>query len=76
MIEEIKKESKDLKYNKKRKPLFRVEIVPSDNAELLEKIKADLIVKSGNAKQAIIDLHAFAEGHGYFDSKKIDITEG
>jgi len=61
------KESKDLKYNKKRIPLFRVEIVPSDNAELLEQIKADLIAKSGNPKQAIIELHKFAKDKGYFN---------
>jgi hypothetical protein len=65
--EEKKKMNKDAKYNKKRKPLLRVEIVPSDNAELLEQIKADLIAKSGNSKQAIIDLHQFAKEHGYFD---------
>lgn len=60
------KESKDLKYNKKRIPLFRVEIVPSDNAELLEQIKADLIAKSGTPKQAVIELYQFAKESGYF----------
>ncbi|WP_137297182.1 hypothetical protein [Psychromonas sp. SP041] len=54
-------------YNKKRIPLFRVEIVPSDDAVLLEKIKADFISKSGSPKQAVIDLHSFATKHGYFD---------
>jgi hypothetical protein len=67
MSEQEKKESKDLKYNKKRKPLFRVEIVPSDNAELLEQIKSDLIAKSGSPKQAIIELYQFAKEKGYFD---------
>lgn len=67
MNDKKEKESKDLKYNKKRIPLFRVEIVPSDNAELLEQIKADLIAKSGNPKQAIIELHQFAKENGYFD---------
>lgn len=61
------KESKDSKYNKKRKPLFRVEIVPSDDFELLEKIKADLIAKSGTPKSGIIELYKFAEENGYFD---------
>jgi len=67
MVEKKDKPNKDLKYNKKRKPLFRVEVVPSDNAELLEQIKADLIAKSGNPKQAIIEIHQFAKANGYFD---------
>lgn len=67
MTDKKEKVSKDKKYNQKRKPLFRVEIVPTDNAELLEQIKADLIAKSGNPKQAIIELHEFAKAHGYFD---------
>jgi ABC-type uncharacterized transport system involved in gliding motility auxiliary subunit len=67
MTEQKENESKDLKYNKKRKPLFRVEIVPSDNAEFLEQIKADLIAKSGNPKQAVIELYEFAKENGYFD---------
>lgn len=62
-----KKGSKHDTYNKKRKPLFRVEIVPTDDAELLEQIKTDFIEKSGTPKQAVIDLHAFAKKHGYFD---------
>ena len=51
MSEQEKKESKDLKYNKKRKPLFRVEIVPSDNAELLEQIKSCLLYTSDAADE-------------------------
>jgi len=61
--------SKDIAYNQKRIPLFRVEIVPSDNAQLLEQIKADLVAKSGTPKKAIIALHQFAKEHGYFDEK-------
>lgn len=67
MTDKKVKSSKDVKYNKKRQPLFRVEIVPSDDAELLEQIKADLITKSGDPKQAIIELHQFAKEHGYFN---------
>jgi hypothetical protein len=67
MADTKNKSSKDDRYNKKRKPLFRVEIIPSDDAELLEKIKADLIAKSGYPKQAIIELYKFAKKQGYFD---------
>jgi hypothetical protein len=67
MAEKKQKPNKDLKYNKKRKPLFRVEIVPSDDADLLEQIKADLVAKSGNPKQAIVELYQFAKNKGYFD---------
>lgn len=58
---------KDIRYNAKRIPLFRVEIVPSDNAELLKKIKADLLAKSGNPKTGVIELYQFAKENGYFD---------
>lgn len=60
-------EDKDKKYNKKRIPLFRIEIVPSDNDALLKQIKADFIEKSGTPKQAIIEIHDFAKKLGYFD---------
>lgn len=61
-----KKESKHDNYNKKRKPLFRVEIALGDDAALLERIKGALIDKSGTPKQGIIDLYKFAEKLGYF----------
>jgi hypothetical protein len=67
MKKELKKTSKHNNYNKKRQPLFRIEIVPSDDTELLQKIKADFIEKSGTPKQAVIDLYEFARQHGYFD---------
>lgn len=66
------KPNKHNKYNKKRIPLFRVEIVPTDDAELLEQIKAALIEKSGTPKQAIIELYDFAKKHGYFEDKTTD----
>lgn len=55
------KSLKDTRYNEKRIPLFRVEIVQSDNAELLKQIKKDLIAKSGKPKQGIIEMHEFAK---------------
>jgi hypothetical protein len=61
------KSLKDSKYNEKRIPLFRIEIVQSDNAELLKQIKEDLIAKSGKPKQGIIEMHEFAKKHGYFN---------
>ena len=60
------KTSKDSKYNKKRKPLFRVEIVPSDDSELLEQIKKDLVSKSGTPKQGVIELYNFAKQKWFF----------
>jgi hypothetical protein len=74
MTKNVAKPSKDDLYNKKRIPLLRVEIVPTDDAVLLQKIKADFIAKSGNPKQAIIDLHAFADKVGYFDTESDDET--
>lgn len=65
-----KTENKDAKYNKKRIPLFRVEIIPSDDADLLNKIKDDLIKKSVTPKQGIIDMYEFSEKNGYFDNKE------
>tara|TARA_R110001583_G_scaffold52147_8_gene162212 strand:- start:1494 stop:1709 length:216 start_codon:yes stop_codon:yes gene_type:complete len=70
MTDKKEKESKDLKYNKKRRPLFRVEVSTADSAEdivKMEQMKADLIAKSDNAKQGVIDMYDFARKHGYFD---------
>lgn len=70
MTDQKEKESKDLKYNKKREPLFRVEISTADTAEAadeMRKMKADLIHKSGTAKLGVIDMYKFAKEKGYFD---------
>ncbi|GHG07940.1 hypothetical protein [Thalassotalea marina] len=62
------KENKHTNYNKKRgsTPL-RVQLTPSDNAELWEEIKSDLNNKSGNAKLGILELWRYAKKNGYFD---------
>lgn len=65
MAEKKEKIDKDLAYNKKRKPLFRVEIVPSDNAELLEEIKADMDLL-GTPKEALIKMHKKLKEQGFF----------
>jgi hypothetical protein len=67
MTEKKKNHNKDLEYNKKRKPLFRVEIVPSDNAELLEEIKADMDLL-GTPKEALIKMHTELKKQGFFDN--------
>jgi hypothetical protein len=70
------KVSSNVKYNKeKREPLFRVEISSADTAEEAEKMrrmKADLIDKSGTAKQGVVDMYKFAKENGYFVKLKFD----
>ncbi|GGB66325.1 hypothetical protein GCM10011607_28720 [Shewanella inventionis] len=69
MTEQHNKESKDLKYNKKRKPLFRVEATTADTPEEvleMEQMKVDLINHSGTAKQGVIDVYRFAKEKGFF----------
>lgn len=60
--------SKHVKYNEKRKPLFRVELVPSDNLELWKQVKTDLVEKSGSAKAGILEMYQKAKKDGYFDN--------
>lgn len=70
MTDKKDKVSKDVAYNKKRKPFFRVEASTADTAEDIEKMeqmKADLIAKSKTAKKGVIDMYNFAKKHGYFE---------
>lgn len=70
MTDKKEKASKDIAYNKKRKPLFRVEVSTADtveDVEEMEQMKADLIAKSKTAKQGVIDMYKFAKKNGYFD---------
>jgi len=62
--------SKDIAYNKKRIPLFRVEVSTADSKEQTEEMlqmKEELIDKSGNAKKGVIEMYRFAKSEGYFD---------
>jgi hypothetical protein len=64
------KESKDSRYNKKRKPILRVEVTTADNTEAVEEMnlmKVELIEKSGTAKKGVIDMYKFAKKNGFFD---------
>ena len=70
MTKEKKKISKDIAYNKKRIPIFRVEVSTADNeadTEEMFQMKDDLIDKSGTAKQGVIDMYRFAKENGFFD---------
>jgi hypothetical protein len=69
MTVEKEKISKDDKYNKKRQPLFRVEITAADTAsevKKMEKMKEDILAKSGTAKRGVVDMYDFAKKNGYF----------
>lgn len=61
--------TKDLIYNKKRIPLFRVEIIPSDDAKLLIQIKEDMKLL-GTPKEAIIKMHKKLKEQGFFVKEK------
>lgn len=74
MTDKEKTVSKDTKYqkkyNKKRKPLFRVEVSTADTAEdikKMEQMKVDLIAKSKTAKKGVIEMYDFAKKKGYFE---------
>jgi predicted polyphosphate/ATP-dependent NAD kinase len=70
MSEKKDNESKDSKYNKKRKPILRVEATTADTTEAvkeMDQMKVELINKSGTAKQGVIDMYRFAKVSGYFD---------
>jgi hypothetical protein len=60
------------KYNKKRKPILRVEASASDSVDDIKEMnemKEKLIQHSGNAKQGVIDMYRFSLERGFFDSK-------
>jgi len=64
------KVNKDIEYNKKRKPILRVEATTADTDEEVEEMdqmKIDLVKHSGSAKQGVIDLYRFAKENGFFD---------
>lgn len=70
MTKEKTKISKDVAYNKKRIPLFRVEVSTADNeadTKDMFQMKDDLIDKSGTAKQGVIDMYRFSKENGFFD---------
>ena len=54
MTDKKEKLNKDTEYNKKRKPILRVEATSADTAEAVEEMdqmKVDLIAHSGTAKK-------------------------
>ncbi|MAW98110.1 MAG: hypothetical protein CMN72_00370 [Sphingomonas sp.] len=64
------KVNKDIAYNKKRKPILRVEASTADSEEditEMEQMKDQLVAHSGNAKQGVIDMYRFAKENGFFD---------
>lgn len=66
----MSKKTKDTTYNKKREPLFRVEISTADSPEDVKKLrqmKKDILDKSNSAKQGVIDMYEFAKSHGFFN---------
>jgi predicted polyphosphate/ATP-dependent NAD kinase len=70
MTELKEKISKDKAYNKKRKPILRVEATTADTPEAveeMEQMKVDLIEHSGSAKQGVIDVYKFAKENGFFE---------
>lgn len=70
MAKKNDKINKDIEYNKKRKPILRVEATTADTAEALvemDQMKVDLIEHSGTAKKGVIELYRFAKENGFFD---------
>lgn len=70
MAKEKQNVSKDIAYNKKRKPILRVEASTADSeADIveMEQMKVQLLAHSGNAKQGVIDMYRFAKENGFFD---------
>jgi hypothetical protein len=70
MAAQKQKVNKDLAYNKKRKPILRVEATAADTAEdvaEMDQMKVDLVEHSGNAKQGVIDVYRFAKKNGFFN---------
>lgn len=75
MDKEKQKVNKDIKYNKKRKPILRVEASTADTEEYLTEMfqmKDDLVEHSGNAKKGVIDLYRFAKEKGFFIKKDLN----
>lgn len=69
MVEQKNITNKDIAYNKKRKPILRVEATTADTAEEvkeMDQMKVDLLRHSGTAKQGVIDLYRFAKENGFF----------
>ncbi len=74
MTEKKEKPNKDLEYNKKRKPILRVEATTADTAEEvaeMDQMKVDLVKHSGSAKQGVIDLYRFAKENNFFVEKDL-----
>lgn len=74
MTEKKETHNKDLEYNKKRKPILRVEATTADTEEAVEEMdqmKVDLIAHSGTAKKGVIDLYRFAKENGFFYKKDL-----
>ena len=70
MTDKKEKVSKDKAYNKKRKPILRVEATTADTPEAVEEMdqmKIDLIDHSGSAKQGVIDIYRFSKENGFFE---------
>jgi len=60
----------NIAYNKKRKPILRVEGSTADSQEdiaEMKQMKDDLVAHSGNAKQGVIDMYRFAKENGFFN---------
>ncbi|GIC77170.1 hypothetical protein [Moritella sp. F3] len=73
MTEQKEKLSKDVSYNKKREPLFRVEISTADTAEdgeEMRQMKTAIVNKSGSAKKGVIDMYRFAKENGFFNKEE------
>lgn len=69
MVKGDKKVSKDIEYNKKRKPILRVEGSTADSQEEIAEMvqmKEQLVAHSGSAKQGVIDMYRFAKKNGFF----------
>ena len=64
------KTNKDKTYNKKRKPILRVEATTADTPEEIkemELMKDELVEKSGTAKRGVINMYRFAKENGFFN---------
>lgn len=66
------KVSKHSTYNKKRKPVLKIEELKNDieAQEFWVQFKIDLKAVSGNTKQGIKDLFYFGKKEGFFKDKE------
>jgi hypothetical protein len=74
MTKQKQKVNKDIEYNKKRKPILRVEATTADTEEEIaemDQMKVDLVAHSGNAKKGVIDIYRFAKEKGFFSKKDL-----